>query len=487
MMKSWKQILETLVVLWAVACPGTYAAEARTLGDLFLSDNRPSTATLFPVFIPTEEGDLLYGYMNDDLEMCVPPRFSEARPFYEGLAAVGLTSGTTTLYGYIDTSGTLRISPRFELAWDFSEGLAPVLTTSENGYQWGFIDTQGEWVIEPQFSSVGPFRCGVARVFNHAYTLTPSNMFDFTEAYNDWVGWGYVNHSGQRIVTGDYLAATHFSEGYGAIEKATPYEWGGSRKSEGVFVVDALGRFLNMKPFRNFPVFSEGLAFIQQEDFSGYMNADGERVIDLHGAVGGRFSEGLAFVFDPSKKGSFRYIDRNGNVVFDLPDAERTDILMFNLIAPSARERVYRNQWMDSARNVMDFHDGIALIAQRPKQGHAFTLYNQAYIDKNGRVLRSGAGMASGFENGLAWTWALSVNEKEEGGGVLNTKGEILRGPYQDGFPILIRPKRCRGVLYEEEHRPDGKLLRSSVINCEGETLWSHETFVLKSAREKRN
>ena len=78
-------------------------------------------------------------------------------------------------YGFIDRHGKFVIPPTFTSAGYFSEGLAPVkvegkdhslgkgqLTRRETG-KWGYIDRTGTFKISPQFGSASSFSEGLAK------------------------------------------------------------------------------------------------------------------------------------------------------------------------------------------------------------------------------------------------------------------------------------------------------------------------------------
>ena len=79
--------------------------------------------------------------------------------FSAGLAAVWQGDKA----GYIDRHGTMVIAPRFFDARPFAEGLAAVRKGSSG--LWGYIDKKGTMVIAPQFGQAEQFRGGVARVY----------------------------------------------------------------------------------------------------------------------------------------------------------------------------------------------------------------------------------------------------------------------------------------------------------------------------------
>lgn len=102
------------------------------------------------------------GYIDRTGQMSIPPQFSRARSFHEGLAAVQ-PFGTND-WGYIDKTGKLVIQPRSldqeGGLGDFHEGLAAMISPVEE--KWGFIDKAGEFAIAPKFLVVGRFSDGVA-------------------------------------------------------------------------------------------------------------------------------------------------------------------------------------------------------------------------------------------------------------------------------------------------------------------------------------
>jgi len=116
----------------------------------------------------------------------------EAGSFSEGLAPFKIDAHEIHLYmdgpghgfyyeggtwGFLDKRGRIVVKPRFADAQPFSEGLAAVAETRtvdtphDDGTEtvrtfrkWGYIDRTGRTVIDMQFDTAGPFQNGVARV-----------------------------------------------------------------------------------------------------------------------------------------------------------------------------------------------------------------------------------------------------------------------------------------------------------------------------------
>ncbi|MDP5238512.1 WG repeat-containing protein [Uliginosibacterium sp. 31-16] len=138
-----------------------------------------------------------WGYADSSGQWLIEPRFEDAEPFSEGLAAV--KSGGR--WGFVDSSGKLVIAARFAETRPMHEGWAAVampaakgepipewrlinrqgklgdlsfssapgpfvngLAPAQSGNFWGYIRRDGSWQIEPRFSSAEAFHDGLARI-----------------------------------------------------------------------------------------------------------------------------------------------------------------------------------------------------------------------------------------------------------------------------------------------------------------------------------
>ena len=82
----------------------------------------------------------LYGYVNTEGEVSIPPTFQRASYFQDGIALVY----NGALYGLIDTTGAMVADYQWPDAYPFSEGLAAVKNADGT---WGYIDNTGAQVI----------------------------------------------------------------------------------------------------------------------------------------------------------------------------------------------------------------------------------------------------------------------------------------------------------------------------------------------------
>ena len=161
--------------------------------------------------VQSSDGEL-WGFIDKSGSFVIPPRFSEATVLADGLAPVRLVAATpgpaltTALlpdsyprnaWGFVDARGALAIAPRFQQAGPFSQGLAAVCS----GNKWGYIDKLGHWVIPPQFDEAREFREGFALV---AVRNAAGR-----------VSYGYVDMLGRYVLRpqSGVVNALHFSEG----------------------------------------------------------------------------------------------------------------------------------------------------------------------------------------------------------------------------------------------------------------------------------
>jgi len=83
--------------------------------------------------------DTLFGYVNDNGNWLIKPKYKVAYPFYKGTAVVQ-DSGDFVL---LDKQGEKIISQTFDTIWSFKNDVAVV----EKNKQWGFINYQGRLIL----------------------------------------------------------------------------------------------------------------------------------------------------------------------------------------------------------------------------------------------------------------------------------------------------------------------------------------------------
>ena len=223
-----------------------------------------------PQFGPTLEQ---WGFVNTKGEVVVPTKFTSARAFSGGLAAVyvgGVNDSCTGLrdgkWGFMDQTGKFVIEPQFLFADSFSEGLA---TVSLDGKNYGWIDSRGKFVIQPRpFTIATSFHEGVARIRG-----TP-------EGDPGWKEFGYITKEGTVFVHPVYSAMSAPFCGGLAEARAHPV-WDPMKESwvQGNYgYVDKQGCWVIDPQFSHSGPFQGGLACVQRDGMMMYIDKSGKTV-----------------------------------------------------------------------------------------------------------------------------------------------------------------------------------------------------------------
>ena len=273
-----------------------------------LSDNRAVLAAV------RDGATGLWGYIDQQGRWVIPPnpsgqwvrnpegrwvwqwlysRFSDARVFSEGLAAVrDLDTGR---WGYIAPNGDWVIEPQFGAVYDFSEGLAAVW--DRDSWTYGFIDKTGEWAIEPQFE----WPSNVSEVSEYGFSEGLAAVWDGATGL-----WGYIDQTGAWAIQPQFAAAglrLGFSEGLAAVRDGATGLWG---------YIEWSGAWGIEPQFNQAFSFSEGLASVRLDGRHGaFIDAAGHFAVEPGHYYFGSFSEGLAAVRDGATE-LWGYIDQTG-------------------------------------------------------------------------------------------------------------------------------------------------------------------------------
>jgi len=128
--------------------------------------------------------NIKWGYIDENANVVVELRYFDINEFHEGLAAVAVIDNKKPPYrvygrsldyanvrwGFVDRTGKIAVPPSFSNAGDFSEGLAAVNAIVKNDFtcetprNYGYIDKTGAFVIQPQFAFAAEFHNGRAKV-----------------------------------------------------------------------------------------------------------------------------------------------------------------------------------------------------------------------------------------------------------------------------------------------------------------------------------
>ncbi len=172
-------------------------------------------------------------------------------------------------WGYIDLTGRVAVSPRFDEAARFSEGLAPVRA----GKQLGYADATGKLVLVPAF---GPAGGTLHRRFSGGRAMVRSGA-----------RFGVIDTAGRLAVPARWLTAEDFSEGRAFV-----------CDEQGCGFVDPEGRYAPVQDAMGGTSFRGGVASIvlamgMSNRRTAFIDARANRIPGEYEG-NGSFSEGLA-------------------------------------------------------------------------------------------------------------------------------------------------------------------------------------------------
>ncbi|MGK0296023.1 MAG: hypothetical protein ACI884_002198 [Ulvibacter sp.] len=274
--------------------------------------------------------------------------------FSEGLLAVFDT--TSKKYGFIDNEGNWKIPPKFNHVRHFKEGLAPVgfwnndpnitiATHSESARQydesikWGFINTNGTLVIDTLYFEITEFENGVCKVVS-----AKSGIESFINRNGEAINIDTLRD--QRILCWSKSIDNQFlfqkngkciGQIYDYTECAFPAKetFDGTGCNGKYGFVDCSNNWVIEPKYLNVRPFSNGLAGImkkvgEQKFEWGFINCNGDTLIDLQYQQVGNFSKDLAPVCKNDKWGvintkneiiiPFEYDDKWPFINYDFKD-----------------------------------------------------------------------------------------------------------------------------------------------------------------------
>lgn len=243
--------------------------------------------------------DYKYGYIDLEGNVVVKPLFERTFPFKDGLGRFKHKN----LYGYFNEDGKILIRPQFEEAWDFHEGLAKI----RDGIRCGFINKQGQQVIKVEGEECGHFHNGIALI---------QRMYKY----------GYINQKGDEIFEPVLTQADPFENGVARIKVGDLF---GMIDTKGDYVLYPIYDFIGISDGNYVRAKRKNLWYVYDiegvEQFStgftlttdvaykrvgfaryntdmvlwnGYLDMNGEEIIEARYIWTGKFHDGLAVVKD---------------------------------------------------------------------------------------------------------------------------------------------------------------------------------------------
>ncbi len=239
----------------------------------------------------------------------------------------------------------------------FGSGLAKFRDKDTDLY--GYINKDGEWIIEPQFAIADPFCEGYA-----VAKLPDKGNFD---------GYCILDNTGEKIICDDYGIYSNFSSGLAVALDTETYKVG---------YINTDGEWVIEPQFKQAGEFVDGIAGINKNGKRGYIDVNGDWIVKPTFTYGTSFSEGLAYVED--KNGGSYYIDSKGEKAFDAPVESfafhdgravvmtlKEDEKYYYGIIDKKGEWIVEPEW----EYISEYSDGLCLARQDGKTG---------YLDING-------------------------------------------------------------------------------------------------------
>lgn len=372
-------------------------------------------------------GKKLYGFIDNQGNYVIEPKYEKANSFRDGFALVNKTnSDYRNSWEFINTSGENTFNKKFEEARSFSEGLA-VVKVENKGY--GFINQNGELICKAQYEEVGDFKEGFARV-------------RFQKK------WGFIDKTGKETIYPQFTTARDYKDGMALVSQFINYHFTQfsyvntkgdiaiklERGETPVFSSDNSNYDKN-KMETQFCDFNDGLAILSLSR-RVYVNKEGKAIIKPKNKNGGchrflfyHYVNDLAIA---EECGSFGYLNKDGKweikPIFDdlgnfhdglakvkINDnwgfIDKSGDVVINKDLLNSKNEIQKNAPYDK---VSDFSEGIAIVQTRGKIG---------YIDKSGKwIVEPNLIGAAPFVNGIA---RVKYSERK-GWNYIDKKGNIL-------------------------------------------------------------
>jgi hypothetical protein len=288
------------------------------------------------------------GYISQEGEIIVPPKFDFCSGFADGMAAVSISKRS----GYINEAGEIVIPLQFEGFFSeyFSDGLATVKIPKKNGgVDLGYVDKRGNLQLLQNFSEIYSFHEGLARVEKNGKSgYIDKNMkvviplkYDFAGSFSEGLaivseklGSGkdyYIDKSGRKVIVNYGSGGSYFSDGLARFhlkDTRYGYQYG---------FIDTKGKVVIKPQYGYHCLFNEGLACAEEDGKWGFIDKTGKFVIEPQFDEAEDFSaDGITSV---SLNGKWGFIDKTGKFLVEPQFDEAEWINGLGLVEIEGKER----------------------------------------------------------------------------------------------------------------------------------------------------
>ncbi|MBK7129467.1 MAG: WG repeat-containing protein [Crocinitomicaceae bacterium] len=346
-----------------------------------------SNTTYFP--FKTTDG---WGYVSEDGQHFIDPKFEDADEFSEGLAVVKINGQ----YGYINKTGQIFIQPIFDDALPFHEGHAIV----EFNGKLGMINRNGEFIIAAQYDDLGNLNNGLT------YFLKDSL-------------YGYFDNKGVVRIQPRFSDANDFINGKAIVAQ-----------NENYGLIDPFGTtFIPMK-YQELRQYEHDWYLAMFDDYYGIISIQGDTLLNFSYDYVGPFSNNRAIV---EKDGMYNYINRDGNILLQVwlnPFSEYRQLAMFT--------NNYALIQQDGKYNLIDT-TGKKLFAQpKEKLGDYAAVMAVEKSGKWGYVYPTGAqAIPFTFTHAFSFNGNYAIAGSEPFSGIINKAGVYVINPVYEEITFL--------------------------------------------------
>ncbi len=353
-----------------------------------------------------------WGYMDTLGRMVVPPQFSYARDFVNGVAIVECQGK----WGMIGKRGNILAPCEYD-GIDFLENTNQrIVRTYVHNPKYGLIDTLGQLAVEAVYDDIGFFNEGRLAVKRNGL-------------------WGFVNHEGLEVIPCRFREVLGFSEGLAAVKIGR--HWG---------FIDKMGNVVIKFDYSRVGNFKSGMAWAATAKGVGYINHQQQFVIAPVFDKAFDFEGEIARVII---KGKYALINQQGKFI---SRRRFNNIDVFNehgLAIASYGQQALRYGVINKRaemittqpfQEIQPYSEGLAVVKLREGYG---------YIDLTGRlVIPCAYSKASAFYEGRA-----AVQKDGACGYISRTAGTIVPFEYSKcldfdgGKAIVYKGIRRAGLV----------------------------------------
>ena len=334
-------------------------------------------------------------------KLLCPPVFDCLEDFNEGLAFAGIYDETDgkRRHFFIDRNMNVAFTSPFQETEGFMNGRARGFITLESGVRfWFYIDKDGKPFLfdanKPKYFRFGEFHEGLCRV---STIMLDKNNLVYHQQYDDPCNhaqqehepglWGFVNESGEEIITPQYIFAGDFHNGVAVVCKGKwvyREDWPtfGGREGKGYWAEEEMWGAIDKEGNEVLPFVYQYVIRCKGEDGAEdiftvrYGDKDNPRwgVLDARGNWLAKSAErNIIADSTPTKDGLFCFFEEDWPFpewyTCGIYDSRRNKVLF----EPSPRNA-------DSLRNAFISKDGTILIVETDKKGGSVA----KVVDRNG-------------------------------------------------------------------------------------------------------